>query len=80
MIGVISPVGVDTATEISARLKLISWSGVNITLHLGTWIKLAASALISRSLTDSFTPRGSSPLLSSPRSLSSASSRMSTVR
>ncbi len=80
MIGVISPDGVDTATEMSARLKLISWSGVNITLHLGTWIRLAASALISRSLTDSFTPRPSRPLFMSARSLSSASRRMSTVR
>ena len=37
-----SPEGVDTATEMSARVKPTSWSGVNITLHDGTSINAAA--------------------------------------
>ena len=78
--GVMRPFGIDTATEMSARLKVTSSLPVNWTLHSGTSISAAASALIIRSLTESLTPRGSSVALSSPRSLSSASSRMSTVR
>ena len=77
---VINPPGIDTATETSARLYLISVSPPKATLHSGTSISAAASALISKSLTESLIPRGSSPALSSLRSLSSASSWMSTVR
>ena len=78
--GVMRPVGVDTATEMSARVKLMSWSGVNITLHAGTSINAAASAFTNRSLTDSLTPRLARPAFRSARSFSSASSRTSTVR
>ena len=80
MIGVIRPAGIDTATEMSARLYLNSWSPAKLTLHSGTSISDWASALISKSLTLSFTPRLSRPVLSSLRSFSSASSWMSTVR
>jgi hypothetical protein len=58
----------------------MSWSPAKLTLHFGTWISAFASALISRSLTLSLTPCGSSAALSSPRSLSNLSSWTSTVR
>jgi hypothetical protein len=74
MIGVMSTVGVDTATETSARLKVMSSVGVYMTLHLGSSISAAASALIMKSLTESLTPRASRLALSSVRSFSSASS------
>ena len=64
-IGVISPPGIDTATEMSARLYLISVSPAKLTLHSGTSISAAASALISRSLTLSLMLRLASPALSS---------------
>ena len=80
MIGVMRPVGVDTATEMSARLKVTSSVAVYMTLHLGSSISATASALIMKSLTESLTPRVSRLALSSARSFKSASSWMSTVR
>src|SRR6478735_4462431 len=67
-IGVIRPPGIETATEMSARLYLSRVSPVNWTLHAGTCSSAWASALISRSLTESLTPRASSAALSSLRS------------
>jgi hypothetical protein len=64
----------------SARLKLTSSVAVYMTLQLGTSVNAAASALIMKSLTESLTPRLSRLALSSERSLSSASSWISTVR
>ena len=46
MIGVIRPAGIDTATEMSARLYLNNWSPAKLTLHSGTSISAWASALI----------------------------------
>ena len=73
MIGVISPPGIATAIEMSARLYLNSVSPAKLTLASGTCSSATPSALISRSLTDSLIPRLSSPALRSARSLSSAS-------
>ena len=43
-IGVIRPPGIDTATEISARLNCSIWSPANCTLHSGTCISATPSA------------------------------------
>src|SRR3546814_6582218 len=73
--GVISPPGMDTATEISTRENLSIWSPANCTLHSGTCMRDTANALISRSLTESLTPRPVSPALSSLRNFNNLSSR-----
>ena len=79
-IGVISPSGIDTATEMSTSSYWMIASSVQVALTLGNFRSVAAAALITRSLTESLKAPGPSfgaRAFRSARSFSSASSWMS---
>ena len=69
-----------TATATSTDFILSTRSPAQTALQSGTCWRAMAEALMMKSLTESFTPRASSSLLSCERKASSASSRISRRR
>ena len=79
MIGVISPPSMATATATSAWWCRAMPSGVKEALASGTFFSARAEALISRSFTETFTPRADSAPLMRVRASSSRSISRSTL-